>query len=235
MSGTRDLLVIVPSRGRPANVARLIRALGQTMESGGELALGLDDDDPTLPQTRAAIAGAPFPVSVRTGQRDTWAGWTNGIACGAAETFRALCSLGDDHVPATSGWDTRLIDAIDKAGGTGFAYGNDLLQAYRLPTAIMVSSDIVRALGWLCQPSLKHYFADDVWKALGEGAGCLSYLPGVIIEHRHRSKTGHSDVTYAQAQAHWHADRAAYDSWRAAGMAADVRKITALRLPAGTS
>jgi hypothetical protein len=49
MSGTRDLLVIVASRGRPANVARLIRALGETMESGGELALGLGDDGPTLP------------------------------------------------------------------------------------------------------------------------------------------------------------------------------------------
>jgi hypothetical protein len=35
MSGTRDLLVIVASRGRPADVARLIRALAETMESGG--------------------------------------------------------------------------------------------------------------------------------------------------------------------------------------------------------
>jgi hypothetical protein len=94
----------------------------------------------------------------------------------------------------------------------------------------VVSSDIVRALGWLRQPSLKHYFVDDVWKALGEGAGCLNYLPGVIIEHRHRSKTGHGDATYAEALAHWHADRVAYDLWRAAGMAEDVRKITALRV-----
>lgn len=108
MSRVRDLLVIVPSRGRPANVARLADALAQTVRGRVELALGLDDDDVTLPQTRAAVAGAPFPVSLHTGGRKTWAGWTNEIAVPAARSFRALCSLGDDHLPLTPGWDTRL-------------------------------------------------------------------------------------------------------------------------------
>jgi hypothetical protein len=226
---TRDLLVIVPSRGRPANVARLLKALEHTMRSEGELVLGLDEDDPTLQQTRDAIAAASFPVRVRVGRRNTWAGWTNDLAVPAADSFAALCSLGDDHVPLTPGWDIRLIDAIRAAGGTGFAYGNDRLQGYRLPTAVVVSSDIVRALGWLCQPSLRHYFNDDVWKSLGEAAGCIRYLPAVVIEHRHRSRTGHSDATYAEALAYWSADRVAYDTWREERMAEDVRKITTLR------
>lgn len=229
MSGMRDLLVIVPSRGRPANVARLIEALQQTMATEGELALGLDEDDPTLPEIRAAIAVAPFPVSARFGQRNTLVGWTNDIAIPAAENFRALCSLGDDHVPLTPGWDLRLTNAIRVAGGTGFAYGNDLIQGSRLPTAVMVSSDIVRTLGWLCQPTLRHYFTDNVWKTLGDAAGCIRYLPDVIIEHRHRSRTGQSDDTYAEALAHWAADRAAYDTWREERMAEDIRKIKALR------
>lgn len=229
MSGTRDLLVIVPSRGRPANVARLIGALEHTMGSEGELALGLDDDDPALPETRDVIATAPFPVRVRVGRRNTWAGWTNEIAVPAADRFRALCSLGDDHVPLTPGWDIQLINAIRAAGGTGFAYGDDLLQGHRLPTSVVISSDIVRTVGWLCQPSLRHYFADNVRKSLGDAAGCIRYLPDVIIEHRHRTRTGHSDATYAEALAHWTADRAAYDTWRAERMAEDVRKITTLR------
>jgi hypothetical protein len=229
MSRTRDLLVVVPSRGRPGNVARLAEALARTMNGDGELTLGLDEDDLTLPETRAAVAGALFPVSLRVGHRATWAKWTNDIAVRAAGDFRALCSIGDDHVPMTPGWDTHLIEAIDDLGGTGFAYGNDLLQGQGLPTAIVVSSDIVRVLGWMCQPSLRHYYADNVWKALGEGAGCIRYLPDVIIEHRHHSRTGHSDPTYAQARPHWNADRAAYDTWRAQQMAADVLKIKALR------
>lgn len=226
MSRVRDLLVIVPSRGRPANVARLADALAQTVRGRVELALGLDDDDVTLPQTRAAVAGAPFPVSLHTGGRKTWAGWTNEIAVLAARSFRALCSLGDDHLPLTPGWDTRLADAIDEAGGSGFAYGNDLLQGYRLPTAVVVSSDIVRVLGWLCQPSLKHYFADNVWMTLGEAAGCIRYLPSVTIEHRHHStRTAQFDATYSDASAYWHADHAAFLTWCRDHKAADVLKV----------
>lgn len=228
MSGTHDLLVIVPSRGRPANVGRLVQALAQTMESRVELALGLDEDDPTLPGTYDAVASAPFPVRLHTGRRNTWAGWTNDIAVPAAGSFRALCSLGDDHVPLTQGWDTRLIDAIDKAGGTGFAYANDLLQGYRLPTAVVVSSNIVRALGWLCQPSLRHYFADNVWMALGESAECIRYLPFVAIEHRHHARTGQFDTTYLEASAHWQADRDAYRIWCHEQKAADVLKVKEL-------
>jgi hypothetical protein len=224
----RDLLVIVPSRGRPANVTRLVQALAQTMDSSAELALGLDDDDVTLPDTYDAVAAAPFPVSLHTGSRNTWAGWTNDIAVSAARKFRALCSLGDDHVPLTPGWDARLIEAIDRAGGTGFSYANDLLQGYRLPTAVMVSSDIVRALGWLCQPSLKHYFADNVWMALGEAAQCITYLPFVAIEHQHAARTGKFDATYSEASASWQADRTAFHAWCHEQKAADVLKIKEL-------
>lgn len=229
MSETADLLVIVPSRGRPANVRRLVRTLAQTLESKATLALGLDDDDPTLPETCAAIADAPFPVSLHTGRRNTWAGWTNDIAMSAAGRFRALCSLGDDHVPLTQGWDAQLMSAIDRAGGTGFAYANDLLQGYRLPTAVVVSSDIVRSLGWLCQPSLRHYFADNVWMALGESAECIKYLPFVAIEHRHHARTGQFDATYSEALAYWQADHAAYRTWCHEQKAADVRKIKELQ------
>jgi hypothetical protein len=229
MTEIRDLLVIVPSRGRPANVARLIRALAQTMQSRAELALGLDDDDPTLAETYSAVAGAPFPVSLHTGSRNTWGGWTNDIAVAEAGNFRALCSLGDDHIPLTSGWDIRLIGAIDRTGGTGFAYANDLLQGYRLPTSVVVSSDIVRALGWLCQPLLRHYFADNVWMALGESAECIKYLPFVAIEHRHYARTGEFDTTYSEAAAYWHADRAAYHTWCHEQKAADVLKIKELQ------
>jgi len=225
----RDLLLIVPSRGRPASVARLVQALGQTVTTEAELALALDDDDPTRHEAEGAARSSLFPVSVYQGRRQTWAGWTNDIAVRAAPGFRAVCSLGDDHVPLTSGWDRLLLDAIEKAGGTGFAYPNDLLQGYRLPTAVVVSSDIVRALGWLCEPSLKHYYADAVWKALGDEAGCIRYLPYVAIEHHHHARTGQTDDTYAEAQAHWLPDTAAYRAWCQTRKNADVLKIKALQ------
>ena len=70
-------------------------------------------------------------------------------------------------------------------GGTGIAYGNDLHQGGALATSVVMSSDIAAALGWMALPGCAHYHIDDVWVALGRDAGCLAYLPDVVIEHAH--------------------------------------------------
>ena len=83
------------------------------------------------------------------------------------------------------GWDRLLLEALDKLGGEGIAYGNDLHQGEALPTAPVISSGIVGALGWMMGPGLKHMHVDDVWRDLGQAAGCLAYVPEVVIEHQH--------------------------------------------------
>jgi len=115
-------------------------------------------------------------------------------------------------------------------GGAGFAYGNDLLQGAALPTAVAVSSNVVSALGWMCEPSMRHYCIDNVWKDLGEGGGCLAYLPDVIIEHVHPA-AGRvpPDATHNEAAARDTEDFAAYALWKAWRMAADIATVQTLR------
>ena len=48
--GVRDLLLVVPSRERPANIARLAEALKETCRGDTHFLVGLDADDPTLPE-----------------------------------------------------------------------------------------------------------------------------------------------------------------------------------------
>ena len=59
-------------------------------------------------------------------------------------------------------------------GGTGFAYGEG--SRWIIPEAIVVSSDIVTALGWLANPRCGHYKIDDTWLELGFG-GAVHRLP----------------------------------------------------------
>ncbi len=229
----RDLLVIVPSRGRPAQVAALRRAIRRTAAARTDLLVAFDDDDPCAGDYERLRAGARGDRRFlwSHGPRKGLAEWTNRLAAAHGLRYRALCSMGDDHRPRTPGWDTRLLSALDDMGGSGIAYGDDLLQGERLPTAWVVSSNIVAALGWMCQPSLRHYCVDNAWKDLGDRAGCLRYVPDVVIEHLHYLRTGAApDGTYRAAEARASADKDAYQRWLASGADDDAATVRSLVL-----
>lgn len=223
----RDLLVITPSRGRPHRLRAMIGACLSLAEADTDIAVATDDDDPaTGPDAVPRMPG----ILLFRGPRDTLTGWTNKIAAGHAGQYRAFASLGDDHVPRTPGWDGLLLEALDEMNdyGEGIAYGNDLHQGERLPTAPVISSGIIAALGWMCEPSLRHMYVDDVWRDLGRAAGCLAYAPGVVIEHCHPDAgKAAGDLVYAASAAGAEADREAYGRWRRERMPADVAAVRA--------
>lgn len=211
----------------------MIEACVSLSEACTTIAVGTDDDDPGRRAYGRVLWPAVIAGCVRhfTGTRRTLSGWTNLLAEGGiAEGYRALASLGDDHLPRTQGWDRLLLEALDKLGGEGIAYGNDLHQGEALPTAPVISAGIVEALGWMMEPGLKHMHVDDVWRDLGRGAGCLAYVPEVVIEHQHPDAgKAVGDETYTESAAGMSADRDAYHRWRDERMASDVAKVRALR------
>lgn len=198
-----------------------------------DIAVAHDSGDPASAGYMELSARADDRVIWYTGPRQTVSGWINHVALEQMHAYRALMVLGDDHIPRTEAWDSLLLDAIAQMGGTGIAYGDDLLQGARLPTAAMISSGIVAALGWMAEPSMRHYLIDNVWQDLGEGAGCLAYLPDVILEHCHPGNgKAVYDATYTEEAARDREDQAAYDRWCEQGRAADVATVVALRTPA---
>lgn len=243
----RDLLVIVPSRGRPERLHAMIEACLSLSEADTDIAVACDDDD--LYDLRQ-FTGLPGIARVcwHHGPRAGLARWTNRLAAlytgrypeycslGGVTTspepggrYRAFASLGDDHLPRTPGWDRLLLEAIGKLGGEGIAYGNDLHQGAALPTAPVISAGIVGALGWMMEPSLRHMFVDNVWADLGREAGCLAYVPDVVIEHQHPDAGKASgDGVYEESAAGTGVDRDAYHRWRNERMAGDVAKVRAV-------
>lgn len=231
----RDLLVATPSRGRPGRLQVMLDAALSLSQAQTDIAVAWDDDDPQQVAYQRLSARMLGEDDCRTlwftGPRSTVTGWTNGMALGHAGDYRAVASLSDDHVPRTPGWDRLLLEAIDGMGGTGIAYGNDLHQESRTATSWVMSADIVQALGWLALPACSHYHIDDAVVALGREAGCLAYLPEVVIEHCHPGwGTGTWDDVYASEAARGPADEAAFSDWYYDGqMAADVAVVSALR------
>lgn len=187
-----DLIVIVPSRGRPGAVHPLIEAFEATCTGNAVLMFVVDDDDPHLPDYQQEIRAAQEAgrmVGYGTGASKNMVQALNGAASMLVDEHTkrppyAIGFLGDDHCPRTYGWDQQYLDALRELG-SGIVYGNDLLQGERIPTQCAMTADIVRALGWMAPPVLTHLYVDDFWRDLGQHADCLRYLPDVIVEHRH--------------------------------------------------
>jgi hypothetical protein len=236
-----DLAIITPSRGRPDRFAELVLAVGKTCRSVVEIWLGLDDDDPSdyAPAVEVAQDYGIMIHGVR-GVRRSLTDWTNELARRALAGRRGidrpsfLASLGDDHRPRTAAWDEILINAIEhRMTGPGFAYGNDLFQGSKMPTAWVASATAVEALGWMMLPRCAHMYVDTAIYDLGTMADRLWYEPGVIIEHVHPMAGKIAwDTSYRESNTgeRYAADQQAFQAWRGSGaFEQDTRTLTALQ------
>ena len=175
----KDLVIFVPSRGRPQNIEDLLFSLQET-KTASELIVIVDDDDETLDQY--IELGCKIMMIAKQGKG--MARPLNFAANIFKDDYRHFAFIGDDHRPRTEYWDQKLINALDEVG-TGIAYGDDLLQGENLPTAVAMSGDIVRALGGMVPPGFIHLYLDNFWMQLGKDLKSFIYLPDVIIEHLH--------------------------------------------------
>jgi len=225
-----DLVVIVPSRGRPEAAAALARAFADTCTADTALVFAVDEDDPSDYGRLISNDG----VHVHVGGNATMVEALNSAAVGQTlldEPPFAIGFMGDDHCPRTLGWDQAYLDAL-KDLGTGIAYGNDLLQGERLPTQCAMTSDIVQALGYMAPPQLRHMYVDNFWLSLGQAAECIRYLPDVIVEHRHPlAGKAQWDAGYVRVndRAVYRADEEAFAEYVRTRFAEDVAKVRALR------
>jgi glycosyltransferase involved in cell wall biosynthesis len=203
-----ELLVVLPTRNRPENVNRFVRSFQQTADMA-HLVLVVDSDDDSYDRlelpgvSRITLPHGPVSAKVNFG-----AGWA------LDGGYRAVAFFGDDSLFHTPHWDTRIMEALDAMGGSGMVYVNDLGRS-AVPCNMTISSDIVRALGYFDEPTMNHYFVDDVWKDLGLSTRCLAYLEDVVVEHLHWvwNKSPRDEVYLTTQAANFDRDSAAFDRW----------------------
>jgi hypothetical protein len=240
-----DLLVIVPSRGRPESLERVAAAWDATKafgESAG-LVFAVDDDDPSLPGYHTALARLAAADPGRGINLMNAGRWRPMVAKldRAANLFAcqghfALAFMGDDHRPRTVGWASTMLAALREMG-TGIVYGDDLLQRERLCTAWAMTSDIVQTLGAMVPAPVEHMYCDNAVMDLGRLAGCLRYLPEVVIEHCH-PLAGKADWDGGYARVNradqYRRDEALYRHWCDGMRDVHVAAVKALRSSDGS-
>ncbi|MBQ1118335.1 glycosyltransferase family 2 protein [Streptomyces sp. C3-3] len=228
-----DLLVIIPTRGRPQAVPALVQAWDDTGATA-DLLFAVDNDDPELARYKAEAAKLKGDSRFRFvyGKRLRLCGTLNQQAVKAAKRYRYLAFLGDDHRPrpAAMPWDARIRECL--SGGPGIVYGNDLLQGENMATAVAMTSDIVTTLGYMAPDVLTHLCLDLVWLDWGKGMGRITYLYDMVIEHLHPAvgkaelDAGYEEVN---SDAMVSADSAAYYDYRDnGGLDTDLAKLRKL-------
>jgi hypothetical protein len=212
------MLVLVPSRERPGNVARFAQAAMGT--SSCDVLFILDRDDPLLNEAYAAAK----PYQCRVLPRMSVVPKLNQAAAENL-SYPVLMFTGDDTIPRTAGWDTLLTGAIAAMGGTGYAYPDGLART-DIPEHVAISSDIVRALGWFACPYMTHFCIDNAWADIGNGAECIRFVPEAVVEHMHWTQgKGPKDHVLKRAIDNAAGDYAGYDRWRSEQMTADIATV----------
>jgi hypothetical protein len=223
-----ECIYVVPTRGRPANAVRLVERFNATSTADARLLLILDDDDPELENYRTALDSTDLDgqrFSYRVGPRLRLGPTLNRYALEYAAHFDTVGFMGDDHVPETPGWDRILIDETKRT--CGISYGNDMVHGPGLPTAVLMHSSVILALGYMVPPGLIHMYLDNFWRELGTKLNALTYRGDVVIRHVHPIVQGAPwDDGYVEANSHMGPDRERYEAYVAAGnLQEDVENV----------
>lgn len=119
--------------------------------------------------------------------------------------------VSDDLVPSSMNWDKTLVSSLS---GWNFVSAMNGFQDQRMHGATAWSGDLLRAIGWLFPPDLKHVFHDDVWETIGRDTGAWRIMPGVMTKHLHEAYlTGHRGPTMDPTSALFRHDKAVYEAW----------------------
>jgi glycosyltransferase involved in cell wall biosynthesis len=178
--------LIVPTRGRPAQLRRFLHSVATTAARPGslEVVLVLDEDDPESAEVRhpeLTLRHVVVPPGLTMGALNA-AGYE-------ASAGDYLMLLNDDVVARTPRWDDRLRARFRRfADGVVLVHVNDTLFRDQLCTFPVVSRTFCELAGGLCPRDYVRYRIDDhiedVFNLLAAlGRRRTVYLPDVVFEH----------------------------------------------------
>ena len=230
-------MVMVPTRGRPERLRECLDSFTKTATCA-DICVITDPDDQAYDgyDFGDAAHGVLEPRAFLTGK-------LNKTAEAFADTYRVLMWCADDHVFQTPGWDRLMLDRLAEMGicdlcrparegrpaeqgcaGHGWVYPEDKRRS-DVPEIWMVSSDVVRALGWFANPALTHFYIDNTVAEIGKRSGLIRWCPQAVIEHKHYTISpgvDRDEVYRTTEETFGTADLAAYGEWKSTVMGNEV-------------
>lgn len=235
-----DLAIIVPTRGRPENVRKVIAAWDFTNAwDVADLVIAIDEDDPAYRgyldvQTEFWNHGEDeAPNAFQIMSYPSWLPMVHKLdktAVALADRYFALGFAGDDHLPRTIDWAKSYLANL-RGLRSGMVYSDDGYQGENLSSEWAMTSDVVRAWGRMVPAPVEHMYSDvSLLEAMRE-AGAVRYLDEIRIEHMHPIVgKAENDDQYRRVnhRDQMGKDRRIYERWQTKAKAEDVAAVRAL-------
>lgn len=180
------ILVVIPSRDRPALFQRAAQSVLET-STGVRVIGAVDYDDPQLEAYRQITLGER--VCMAYDHRIGPARSADRVMM-ATPGWRWAGLMTDDCVVTTPGWEGYLTAEYDRREGIGVVSpAHNFGQHVDMP---FVTDGWVKALGWFAQPKMRHFCWPTAIALLAENAGRLTRAPVAAFAVHHEQQ-----ATYA--------------------------------------
>lgn len=193
----RKIAIVLPSRNRPEGLKRMAQSVMDLASKPDRVRVfvGLDDDDPSLDQTRAMdLPGCELVIAPA---ETTVAAMIDKLSWRAESWADALIRMDDDFVLETRGWD----DNAECMEGLGYWRPDDPTHSRTFMSFVALSSEMA---GWLRQrqgfvhPHWFPFWFTDTWNSeIGDMAGLKAPLEVRMTQPEGRGKTnGLRDIKF---------------------------------------
>lgn len=170
-----SITVLVPTRGRPGRLWRLLESFDQTrVEDSTSLLFRVDEDDEA---SRALLKEREVVVGPRLGYANLPTMFNELYAASSSDLI--MCG-NDDMVFETYGWDHHILEAANKYPDGLFDFGMATHNEANFPF-VTVSRKTCDRLGFLFD--LRMFWGDIFWRDVMSHFGRAIMLPHVHIEH----------------------------------------------------
>lgn len=178
--------ILVPTRGRPESVRRLVKSLQDTARQMPEVVLYIDHDDPTSAEYLKHLKqldGNPELIKIIEDRRRTLSECWN--ECAKVASGNILMHAGDDLVFKTDGWDAMVAQAFAEAEDKLlFVHGDDGHWGDTFGTHGFLHRRWIEAVGYFVPPYFSSDYSDTWLNDVANALGRRVYLP-FVTEHMH--------------------------------------------------
>lgn len=219
-------VIVIPTRTRPQRLTKTLESVIQKSGSS-DIVVAIDEDEkelyPRVENIIYDVGPAPEPNHIGVNAK------LNRLANQFKDDYDYLLFVADDVIIQSNKWDNTLIKAISDIK-YGISHPSESNHDARLLPSNGTCFDlrIVRTLGYLAPPTIKHLYIDNFWKRLGTDLGTLKFVPKVKIDHNHFTKDQSLvDPLYLQtnARVRYEQDRQAFEIYIDHQLKHDVAKI----------
>lgn len=190
--------ILVPERGRPAMLNRLVMSLFDTAKGDPrfEVLVSIDEDDPAWDATEPGMWSALSQARIFVDPRPNTLGEKLNILAARA-TGDIVAFIANDYVMLTDGWPQIIRDAVEKLpNGIGVPFLKDSLHPDHASFPVL-SRKMYEASRMFAPPWFPYWYVDTWWDEVGLMLGIRPEIAVEVEAPEGRGKSqGLKDVTF---------------------------------------